>query len=205
MNDDTKKGYGPHKKPWPVGKQYDQDLLEHGDSRNVIDKYRYWTIEAIKQDMIDNSNGLEVAIENYKHDFNIGTIVRNCNAFNVRRLHIIGSRQWNKRGAMMTDKYLEVAYHKNSAEFLANFAGRDVVAIDNKPGAKLLNDCELPKDAIYVFGSESEGVSDEIIAASSSMIAIEQFGSTRSVNVGVASGVLMYEWTRRHVLENLAN
>lgn len=200
MQENTNRGVGPHTKPWPKDDRLDSELLRKGDIRNVVDKYRYQKVESIKSDMQDRSNGLEIAIENYKHDFNIGTIVRNANAFNARAVHIIGSKQWNKRGAMMTDKYLEVKYHKSAKDFLQHCQGRNIISIDNKTGASLLNDVELPRNAVYVFGSESDGVSEEIITASKGMIAIEQFGSTRSINVGVASGVIMYEWTRRNVL-----
>lgn len=194
------KGVGPHEHPWPNDSDYDVDLLAEGDRRNVIDDYRYKTVESIKTDMKSKTYGLEIAIENYQHDFNIGTIIRNANAFNVRCVHIIGSKQWNKRGAMMTDKYLTIKYYKNTEEFLNNIEMPTIV-IDNKTGSHNLNSSSLPTEAIYVFGSESDGVTDDLIRHSKTMIAIEQFGSTRSVNVGVASGILMYEWTRRNVIE----
>lgn len=198
----TRVGAPPYKKPWPKGDNYDPELLKSGDKRNVIDEYRYQTVDAIKQAIQDKSYGLEVAIENYKRDFNIGTIVRNANAFAARKVHIIGSRQWNKRGAMMTDKYLEIVYHKDAAEFIKNIQ-KPVIAVDNQKGAVNMHEADLPRESVYVFGSESDGVSQEIIEASDYMVAIEQFGSTRSVNVGVASGIVMYEWTRRNIFHFL--
>ena len=194
------KGVGPHSKPYPTGEEFDVQLLMKGDSRNVIDEYRYKTIEHIQDDMRSRSGGLEIAIENYSRDFNMGTILRNANAFNARRVYIIGSKQWNKRGAMMTDKYLEIIYYKDIKHFLSGVGDKQIICIDNKQGAEKLSSCKLAKDAIYVFGNESDGVSPEMIEASSQMIAIEQFGSTRSINVGVASGILMYEWTRQNLL-----
>lgn len=199
------KGAGPRPKPWPQDYQFDEELLEKGDKRNVSDNYRYKTVEAIKKDMQERSFGLEVAIENYQHDFNIGSIVRSANAFNARKVHIIGKKQWNKRGAMMTDKYLEIVYHVDSQAFIDSMKDKQIIAVDNKPGATELQKTELPTKAVYVFGSESDGVSEAIIKASSAMVAIEQFGSTRSVNVGVASGILMYEWTRRNVIDKKSN
>lgn len=195
MND--KKGVGPHPKPWPNNAKYDRELLENGDNRNVIDKYRYMSVEAIKEDLAQNSYDFQIAIENYQHDFNIGTIVRNANAFNVSKLHIIGSKQWNKRGAMVTDRYLDIEYYKNTAEFLLKNKGTIIISIDIIDKSRKLSQSELPKGAIYVFGSESDGVSDEMLNASRDVLYIEQFGSTRSVNVGVASGIFMYEWVRR--------
>ncbi len=193
-------GAPPHPEPWPEGAHYDPELLARGDTRNVEDKYRYWTVDAIKADLDHTRHEVEIAIENWQHDLNIGTIVRNANAFNVRAVHIVGRRQWNRRGAMVTDRYLEVYHHPTVADFVAAVGERAIIAIDNQPGATMLPDAELPVRAVLVFGGEGPGVSPEMVAASRAMVAIPQFGSTRSVNVGVASGIVLYEWVRRHVL-----
>ncbi len=187
-------GVGPHPKPWPTDDRYDQELLELGDSRNVEDKYRYWTVEAIKTDLDKSRRPLEIAIENWQHDMNIGTIVRNANAFNLAAVHIIGKKHWNKRGAMVTDRYMHIYYHATVEEFVKHVQGKTIIAIDNQPGAKNLNDIKLPSSAILVFGGEGPGLSPEMIEASKMMVQIEQAGSTRSVNVGVASGIVIYRW-----------
>jgi tRNA G18 (ribose-2'-O)-methylase SpoU len=198
-------GVGPHKKPWPIGEWLDKDLLENGDKRNVEDKYRYWTVEAIKADLDKYRIDLEIAIENWQHDMNIGTIVRNANAFNVAAVHIIGKRHWNRRGAMVTDRYLNIFHHNTVDEFVAAMkqSGREVIAIDNQAGSVPLAKTELGNKIVLVFGGEGPGLSQEMINASTKMIHIEQFGSTRSVNVGVAAGIVMYEWVRTHHLENM--
>lgn len=200
---EEKKGVGPHPRPWPVGDMYDPLLLSGGDSRNVIDKYRYWTVEAIKNDLDKSRIDLHIAIENWQHDLNIGTIVRNANAFNVGAVHIIGKRHWNRRGAMVTDRYLTIEHHKTVDEFVGRMKddGRAIVAVDNLPGATALSTAKFPKRAVLVFGGEGPGMSDEMVGASEMMVMIEQFGSTRSVNVGVASGIATYEWMRQHVLK----
>lgn len=193
-------GVGPHIKPWPVGDQYDPQLLAEGDRRNVEDKYRYWTVEAIKEDLDKTRIDLHVAIENWQHDMNIGTIVRNANAFNVSAVHIIGKRHWNRRGAMVTDRYLDIYHHESVEDFVEAVAGRRIIAIDNLEGAKPLSKVTLPEKAVLVFGGEGPGLSKEMQQAAEMMVMIEQLGSTRSVNVGVASGILMYAWLRRYVL-----
>ncbi|OYX54098.1 RNA methyltransferase [Candidatus Saccharibacteria bacterium 32-50-13] len=170
------------------------------DTRNVVDKYKGWSEEDIIVDLDRSRHALEIAVENLTRDFNMGTIVRNANAFNVAAVHVIGRRQWNKRGAMATDKYLHVYYHATIEEFVTAMGERRIIAIDNQPGAVSLPDAELPRDCVVVFGGEGPGLSPEMIAASQSMVAIPQFGSTRSVNVGVASGIILYEWVRRNVL-----
>jgi tRNA G18 (ribose-2'-O)-methylase SpoU len=202
MNDDKSIGVGPHQKPWPVGEQYDSELLENGDRRNVIDKYRYWTIEAIKADLDMSRFDIHIAIENWQHDMNIGTIVRNANAFNVAAVHIIGKKHWNKRGAMVTDRYLDVFHHDTVNAFVMAVKDRHIIAVDNLPGSVKLSDTKLPKKTVLVFGGEGPGLSDEMVAASETMVAIEQFGSTRSVNVGVASGIVLYGWIQQHILKN---
>ena len=193
-------GVGPHPLPLPEGDQYDPELLAHGDQRNVEDKYRYWTVEAIKVDLDATRHDVHIAIENWQHDMNIGTIVRNANAFNVAAVHIIGRKQWNKRGAMVTDRYLHVHHHPTVADFIAAMGDRTIIAIDNQKGAVPLHETALPPHSVLVFGGEGPGLSPEMIAASRTMVAIPQFGSSRSVNVGVASGIILYEWVRRNVL-----
>lgn len=111
-------GVGPHSKPWPNDPRLDLELLELGDRRNVQDEYRYWTVEAIKADLDKTRAPLHIAIENWQHDLNIGTIVRAANAFNIEAVHIIGRRHWNRRGAMVTDRYMNIFHHKTVDEFV---------------------------------------------------------------------------------------
>lgn len=172
------------------------------DTRNVINKYRGQSVEDIVADLDTSRSQLEIAVENLERDFNMGTIVRNANAFNVARVHIIGRKQWNKRGAMKTDAYLHLEYHQTPADFFAAMKqrGREVIAIDIVDGAKGLGETDLPKNAVLVFGAEGPGLSDELLKGASKVVSIEQFGSTRSVNVGVASGIAMYAWVQQHRL-----
>lgn len=204
MEEDTERkvGVGPHPEPWPDDPRLNPELLNQGDARNVIDKYRYWKNEAIVADLDNERTPLHIAIENWQHDFNIGTIVRNANAFNVSMVHIIGKRQWNRRGAMVTDKYLHVMHHPNVEDFInaAKKLGKTLVAIDNPPEAVPLSSTSLPLDCILVFGGEGPGLSPELLEHAKATVAIEQFGSTRSVNVGVASGIAMYAWMQQHIL-----
>lgn len=176
------------------------------DTRNVIDKYRGWPEADIVANLDTTRIELEVAVENLERDFNMGTIVRTANAFNVRTVHVIGRRQWNKRGAMKTDAYLHIDYYATPNEFFAAMQAveREVVAIDIVPGAQLLHSVTLPKRAVLVFGSEGSGLSDELLAGAAQTVMIEQFGSTRSVNVGVAAGIAMYAWVQQHCFEPTA-
>lgn len=195
-------GVGPHPQPWPQGDQYDEVLLKAGDSRNVPDLYRYWTVEAIKSDLDHHRQPLEIAIENVDRDFNMGTIVRAANAFNVAKVHIIGRRQWNKRGAMATDLYMHVEYHQTVQDFALAMRARQLsmIAIDIVDGAQSLASVSLPKQSVLVFGSEREGLSHELLQAADLTVCIEQLGSTRSLNVGVAAGIAMYVWVQQHAL-----
>jgi tRNA G18 (ribose-2'-O)-methylase SpoU len=191
---------GPHPHPRPTGEEYDPTLLAEGDRRNVLDKYRYWTVEAIKADLDADRTDLHIAIENWQHDLNIGTIVRTANAFNVAAVHIIGKRHWNRRGAMVTDRYMNVFHHATVGNFVSAIGNRTIIAIDNLPGAVPLSKTTLPKRVVLVFGGEGPGLSEEMQAVAEQMVMIEQFGSTRSVNVGVAAGITMYAWMQQHVL-----
>ena len=192
---------GPYPKPWPSGPQYDASLLEEGDTRNVIDRYRYWTREAIVADLDQQRHSFHIAIENWEHDFNIGTVVRNANAFLAKAVHIVGKRKWNRRGAMVTDRYQHVRHHPTVDDFI-QWAGNEalsVIGIDNVPGSEQIEKAEIPKNCELVFGQEGPGLSEEMIDASLKVLAITQYGSTRSINAGVASGIAMYEWLSQHV------
>ena len=184
---------------WPDDPRYDRDLLEHGDARNVVDEYRYWSMDAIVADLDRRRHGFHVAIENWQHDMNIGSIVRSANAFLAAEVHIIGRRRWNRRGAMVTDRYQHVRHHETGADFAvwAAAASLPVIAIDNVEGSKPLPAADLPQACVLLFGQEGPGLSPEALAAASGVVAIEQYGSTRSINASAAAAVVMYEWCRR--------
>jgi tRNA G18 (ribose-2'-O)-methylase SpoU len=198
--DDEAVGVGPHPAPWPQGDRYDVDLLEHGDTRNVLDHYRYWTREAIVADLDVRRHGFHVVIENWQHDFNIGTVVRNANAFLANTVHIVGKRRWNKRGAMVTDRYQHIEHHPDVSSFSAWAAAHEVpvVGIDIIQDSKPLEGARLPLMCALVFGQEGPGLSDEMQDVCGDLYHITQYGSTRSINVGVASGIAMHFWCKQH-------
>ena len=172
------------------------------DTRNVVDEFR-GVSEADISDLLDGrDNGLIIALENTERDFNMGTIVRSANAFGVRHVYVIGRRQWNKRGAMATEKYLHLHYLATTAEFVTEMQGqgREIIAVDNIADSKNLSEVKLPKNAVLVFGQEGPGISAELAGVADMIVAIEQFGSTRSINVGSAAAVVMYVWQQQHVL-----
>jgi tRNA G18 (ribose-2'-O)-methylase SpoU len=197
---DPEVGVGPHPRPWPDDARLDPELLAAGDRRNVVDRYRYWTVEAIVADLDTTRFPFHVAIENWRHDLNIGTVVRNANAFGAAAVHIVGRRRWNRRGAMVTDRYVHVVHHATVAD-LADWAageGLPVVGIDNVDGSVPLDRDPLPRRCVLLFGQEGTGLSSEAVAAASEVRDIPMFGSTRSVNAGVASGIAMHAWVRDH-------
>lgn len=193
-------GVGPHPEPWPTGEQWDRELLAEGDRRNVIDKFRYWSREAIVAELDRSRNPFHVAIENWEHDFNIGTVVRNANAFQAAGVHIVGKKRWNRRGAMVTDRYQHVSHHPTTADLAAwaDATGLAVVGIDNLPGATPIETTQLPEQCVLVFGQEGPGLSADIRERCEITCSIAQFGSTRSINAGVASGIAMHTWITQH-------
>ncbi|RRD04013.1 rRNA methyltransferase [Arachnia propionica] len=195
-------GVGPHPEPWPGDPRLDPELLAHGDRRNVIDRYRYWRLEAIVADLDRSRSGLHVAIQNWEHDFNIGSIVRTANAFNVGGVHIVGRRRWNRRGAMVTDRYLHVHHHADEQGLKAWLEERGIalVGVDNLPGSVPLETARLPGHCCLVFGSEGPGLTEEMVANCSTLVAITQRGSTRSLNAGAAAAIAMYHWSLQHPL-----
>jgi tRNA G18 (ribose-2'-O)-methylase SpoU len=193
-------GVGPHPLPWPDDPRLDPELLAGGDRRNVVDAFRYWRRDAIVAELDTRRHPFEVAIENFGHDANIGTVVRTANAFLARTVHVVGRRRWNRRGAMVTDRYQHLRHHDDigSLTAYAGEAGLTVVAVDNLPGAVPLETVQLPRTALLLFGAEGTGITDDARAGAALTVSIAQFGSTRSINAGVAAGIAMHAWVRQH-------
>src|SRR5690349_24926681 len=200
----TEWGESPGVGPWPGDPpddpRYDPELLRDGDARNVVDAYRYWTREAIIADIDKRRHPLHIAIENFGSDANIGTVVRTANAFAVDTVHIVGRRRWNRRGAMVTDRYQRLRHHDSTAELLQFAAdeGLTVVAVDNVPGSLPLETAVLPQRCLFIFGQEGPGITPDASAGAQLTVSIAQFGSTRSINAGVAAGIAMHAWIRAH-------
>jgi tRNA G18 (ribose-2'-O)-methylase SpoU len=200
-------GVGPWVGDLPTGPdaaKYDPDLLASGDTRNVVDKYRYWSMEAIVADLDSKRHSFHVAIENWQHDLNIGSIVRTANAFLAAEVHIIGNRRWNRRGAMVTDRYQHIKHHPTVVDFVAWAATANdgkalpIIAIDNVPGCKQLESYQMPKNCVLLFGQEGPGLSEAAIKASKDVVEITQYGSTRSINASAAAAITMHAWITQH-------
>jgi tRNA G18 (ribose-2'-O)-methylase SpoU len=193
-------GVGPWQGPWPEGEQYDPALLAEGDRRNVVDRYRYWTVEAIVADLDTRRHDFHVAIENWQHDFNIGTIVRTANAFLAAEVHIVGNRRWNRRGAMVTDRYQHVRHHPDVPALAEYLHSVDAVlwGIDNLPGSLHLETATVPRNVCFLFGQEGPGLSAAARAVCDGTFSIAQFGSTRSINASAAAAIAMHTWVREY-------
>jgi len=199
-------GVGPWLGEWPTDEHFDPELLAGGDTRNVLDKYRYWSMAAIVADLDIRRHNFHVAIENWQHDLNIGSIVRTANAFLAAEVHIIGHKRWNRRGAMVTDRYQHVRHHNTVEEFIewAKTGGDagdrlPILAIDNVPGCSQIETYAMPKNCVLLFGQEGPGLSEAAIAAADVVLEITQFGSTRSINASAAAAITMHSWVMQHV------
>lgn len=175
------------------------------DTRNLIDKFKGRSEAEIIAELDKNDVGLEIAIENTLRDYNMGTIVRNANAFGVRHVHVIGRKQWNKRGAMATDKYLHVHYYADAREFADKMRDKNlpIIAIENNVSSQPIEQAIIPEKCVMIFGQEGPGISPELLLVVQSTYEISQRGSTRSMNVGVASGIAMYEWSRQRLIDKM--
>lgn len=195
-------GVGPWAGPWPSGEHWDPQLLTSGDRRNVIDRYRYWRQEAIIADLDADRHPFHVAIENWEQDRNIGSIVRTTNAFNATAFHIVGRRRWNRRGAMVTDRYQHEVHH-DSVDAFVTWAGErslPLIGVDNLPGSVPLERYAVPRVCVLVFGQEGPGLSEPMRAACPVVLHITQFGSTRSINAAAAAAIAMHTWVRQHAV-----
>lgn len=208
-------GVGPWPGPWPTrpdgspDPRYDPELLRDGDRRNVEDRFRYLTMAAIVAALDETRHELHVAVENWEHDLNIGSVIRTANAFNVAAFHVVGRRRWNRRGAMVTDRYQHEIHHPDVADLVAWCraqerdaleSGRDgipLIAVDNVSGSVPLETFELPRRGVLAFGQEGPGLTSELLDAADAVVHITQFGSTRSINAGAAAAIAMHAWVRR--------
>lgn len=203
----TAHGVGPWpggREAWPDDPRYDPELLAEGDARNVVDRFRYWTVEAIRAELDARRHPFHAAIENWQHDLNIGSIVRSANAFAAEAVHIVGRRRWNRRGAMVTDRYQHIVHHPGVPELAewARRAGLPIVAVDNLPGSRPLHAAGLPERCVLLFGQEGPGLSPEALAAADETVSIPQFGSTRSINAAAAAAIVMHAWIVQHARLN---
>ena len=203
MTESESVGVGPWQGPHPHGAHWDPVLLAEGDRRNVIDRYRYWSMDAIVADLDTRRHGFHVAVENWQHDLNIGSVVRTANAFNAAAVHIVGRRRWNRRGAMVTDRYQHLHHHPTVEELAAWARDQDLplIGIDNFPDSVPLETFDLPRACVLLFGQEGPGLSDEAHASCSAVLSIAQFGSTRSMNAAAAAAIAMHSWVRRHAFD----
>ncbi|WP_242525709.1 TrmH family RNA methyltransferase [Phycicoccus sp. DTK01] len=208
MEDEREVGVGPWEGPWPEGDHWDPELLRDGDRRNVVDRYRYWRMDAVVADLDTRRHPLHVAIENWRHDLNIGSVVRTANATNVAAFHVVGKRRWNRRGAMVTDRYQHEVHHPDAAALAAwaatageGGAPLPLVGVDNVPGSVPLETYDLPRACVLVLGQEGAGLTPQMQQVCDVVLHIAQFGSTRSVNAGAAAAVAMHAWVRRHVFD----
>jgi tRNA G18 (ribose-2'-O)-methylase SpoU len=193
-------GVGPWPGDWPDHPRYDRALLAEGDRRNVADRFRYWSVPAIVAELDTRRHQFHVAIENWQHDLNIGSVVRTANAFNAAGVHIVGRRRWNRRGAMVTDRYLQVHHHPDTDQLAAWAADQrlPVLGLDNTEGAVPLEGYLLPERCLLLFGQEGPGLSGPALAACDAVLSIAQYGSTRSINAGAAAAIAMHAWIRAH-------
>jgi rRNA methylases len=193
-------GVGPWQGEWPEDPRLDPELLAGGDTRNVIDRFRYWRPDAIVAELDARRHPFHVAIENWQHDMNIGSIVRSANAFAADTVHIIGRKRWNKRGAMVTDRYQHVVHHTDVDDFVAWAHDHElpIIAIDNVPGSVPIETFAFPERCVLLFGQEGPGLTDAALAAAERVVEISQFGSTRSINASAAAAIAMHAWVAQH-------
>jgi tRNA G18 (ribose-2'-O)-methylase SpoU len=189
--------------PLFVPGRWDSDLLDEGDTRNVLDRYRYWSVEAIRADLdARGRHRFEVAIENWTHDFNIGSIVRSANAFAAARVHIVGPHKWNKRGSLMTQLYEHVEHEPTIEDLVTRIRherpGMRVVALDNVPGSVPIETYRFQPESLLVFGAEGPGLTKKALELADDVVYISQFGSVRSINAGAAAAIAMHTWVAQN-------
>lgn len=170
--------------------------VEKTDTRNVVDLYKYWTTDAIKAKLDTQRHNFSVLITNNFHDFNIGSVIRNSNAFLGKNLYVLGKRQYDSRGAVGAHHYENIIHLKSIEELDSSF---HLIGFDDLPQARDLETFEWPtkKHVVMCFGQETVGLTKDVADACKDVVYIKQYGSVRSLNVGVASGIAMYSYCQQ--------
>jgi len=168
---------------------------------NVADQYSTWTEEMVKNHVQNNVFDVKVAMEHLQGDFNIGTVIRNANAFGANEVLYCGKRKWDRRGSVGTHHYTTVTYKENIATLCrdARNEGYSIVGLEKTEKAEDIRTCILPEKTLFLIGEEQNGLSNEAVELCDMLVEIPQWGSVRSLNAGVASGIALYEWVRQHV------
>jgi tRNA G18 (ribose-2'-O)-methylase SpoU len=168
---------------------------------NVIDEYKFMMFDEIKNDLSLKRAEFTSVFLNLTHDFNKAVGVRNHNAFAGNDIWFIGRKQWDKRGAVGTYHYEDIHYAANWEIFLENKPEGPIICVENMVNDtrhRHLDTFRIPKNAIFVYGEEKVGISSDILFCADYILSIPMFGSVRSLNVSVASGIIMYEYRRQH-------
>jgi tRNA G18 (ribose-2'-O)-methylase SpoU len=170
------------------------------DTRNVIDHMKGFPVAEIKERLQATALPVTLVAENFAHDFNIATLVRNANAFNVREVLLVGRKKWDRRGAVGTQHYTPVEFQEDPFTLFESLKLRKVplIVADNVPGAVALPDFTWPEGEIaMLFGQEQIGVSNLALSYADHVVMVPQLGSVRSMNVGTTSGIFLYDYLLR--------
>ena len=167
------------------------------DKRNIIDFYRDWKLEDIKIDLDRKCFPYSVLMEQWQGDFNIGGLVRNANAFAAKEVFYIGKKKWDRRGAVGTHHYTAVKY-LDSYDCISSLKKEYIlIGIDNVEGSVPMESFNWPDNSLMIFGEESFGITKDVLAMCDKIVGITQFGSVRSLNAAVASGITMFDYTNK--------
>lgn len=166
------------------------------DTRNISDFYKYWENDAIIADLDSKRNEFIVVVERVNGDFNFSTVIRNCNAFLAKKVYRCGIRRYDRRGTVGTHNYEHVDYAENINSLINHYRqeGYKIVAIDNVGEAQDIRSYQWEAKTLMLFGEEGRGLSQEAIESADDIVYIPQFGSVRSLNLGTASGLAMYDY-----------
>jgi tRNA G18 (ribose-2'-O)-methylase SpoU len=167
------------------------------DTRNVTNFFKYWTDEAIKTNLDSKRHNFSVLVQNVIKDFNLSTVIRSSNAFLAKEVIIYGSKQYDRRGAVGTHNYENIRHVKNTNELVFP-DDYFIIGVDNIENAKPIENYNYPtnKHVLFVFGEENIGLTDELKAICHDFIYIKQYGSVRSLNVGSAASIVMFDYCR---------
>lgn len=172
-------------------------LWSWNQDRNVIDQFKQLPDEEIRNRLKQTAFPYAVCIENWLQDFNIGTCIRNANAFNAKEIFYLGEKRFDRRSSVGVQAYTELKFLRTVDEFMELKKRYTIIGVDNISGSVPIDDFQYPENPLFVFGGEGPGLTPGMQQLCDHMIMLEQFGSVRSLNAGTASGIVMHDFVSK--------
>ncbi len=180
---------------------FSNPVIDRNKPRNVVDHLKWMSTPEINQELEINAKNFGLLLVNIDYDINTGTIIRAGNVFGAREVVLYGRKKFDRRasvGAEFYTKFRQIEFEDQLEILIKDYDV--VVALENNlPNTISLSEFIWDKNLKYLIcvGQEGSGLPDNILKICKYTVEIPSFGSVRSLNVGVASSIVMYDYVTK--------